>query len=263
MERQEDHQGRDDADDRAISTLVLPPPPGQGQRQQDTYIVQFPKDQVYHVPPRENALIAEKYRNPTKPKKRECNCGCFSPRVLITTAIIIISILAIVGITLATLFLIYKPTKPKFEVTHISVKTVRGGKNSPPPPPQYEITLTAHNRNKKLGLQYANNADISMTTFENTKVARGTWFPALKQEKGNSTEVNINLTGTSERLHRALEKSKNVTLDLDMKLWVKMTTVRMKTGPLESKIACKIMVSNLGNGTKILSQDCGTQIKIG
>ncbi|MED6158887.1 hypothetical protein PIB30_037173 [Stylosanthes scabra] len=267
MERQQDfHESGDDAnDDRAISTLVLPLPPAQWQRNQDTYIVQFPKDQVYHVPPPENALIAQRLRNPTKPKKKECDCSCWpccSSRLFITIAITIISIAAVVSITLGTLYLIYKPVKPEFEVTHISAKGVRGvpGKNSAPQRPQYVITLRAHNPNKKLGLEYAKDADISLTSFDNTKVATGKSFPALKQVKGNSTEVNIHLAGTSGALFRELQKwsQDEVSLDLDMGVWLQMRSGRAKTAPFKSNIACKIIVSNLGNNTNILSQDCNT-----
>ncbi|KAK4434185.1 NDR1/HIN1-like protein 13 [Sesamum alatum] len=50
-----------------------------------TYVVQIPKDQIYRVPPPENAhMLEERTRNPPKKKRSSCClCSCFSSLVMI------------------------------------------------------------------------------------------------------------------------------------------------------------------------------------
>ncbi|KAL2242254.1 UNVERIFIED_CONTAM: NDR1/HIN1-like protein 13 [Sesamum indicum] len=48
--------------------------------QSRTYVVQIPKDQIYRVPPPENAhMLEERTRNPAKKKRSSCClCSCLS-----------------------------------------------------------------------------------------------------------------------------------------------------------------------------------------
>lgn len=253
-------------DDRISPTQPLPPPPGR-PRHDNMYIVQFPKDQVYRVPPRENALIVERYRNPppkvkNKKKGRGCFCCCFCPRVLLTIALIFVAIIAIVGITLATLFFIFNPSGPTFSITNFTVKNPPGPKNTLP---KYQISLRAKNPNDRLGIVYE-NSEVTML-FEAAKVATGK-FPRLEQNRNATTLFDVDLIGTNGALPKKMansmvdEKSKTaLAFGLDMRLRVRIVAGGLNSWVMNSNVVCKFQVSSLGNNTRVLSQQCDTNFK--
>lgn len=213
------------------------------------------------MPPRENALIVESYRNPPNVMKKKRSCCC-STRLLLTLALIVLAIIAIVGITLATLFFIFNPNGPKFSVNNVVVKNT--GKSSRP---QYEIWLAVKNPNKRLGLDYVNDAEVSLL-YEGTKVATGNKFPMLEQDRGAFSNVKVGLTGSNGPLPKVMDKSMNdkesntpVALRLEMKLGIRVTTAGLESWVMKSDVTCKFKVNSLRNGTKILSQECNTNFK--
>jgi len=228
----------------------LPPPPGRAHHD-NMYIVQFPKDQVYRVPPQENAFIVESYRNTTKDKKKKKQRGRCCPRFLLTVAIILVTIVAVVGITLATLFFVFNPKGPTFTITRFEVKNVTR-------PPHYEIYLKAKNPNKRLGIVYV-NSDVSML-FDNTKVANGKFTKLMEQGIDASTQFKVVVTRTIKALPKKMAK-KPVEFELDMNLGVRMTASGLKTWVMTSDVVCNFDVNNLGKDSKILSQECVTNFK--
>lgn len=213
-------------------------------------------------------MIVERYRNPppTEKKKRNgcCCCGC-RRRVLLTVALILVAIVAVIGITLATLFFIFNPKGPTFSVTNVVVKSP-GTKNSPP---QYEVSLKAKNPNKRLGIVYENSEVFLL--FEDTKVATG-MFPRVKQDPDASTVVEVGLNGVNGALPKKMAKSMDkdddgeksdtgVELDLDMRLRVRIAAGGIDTWVMKSNVVCKVKVSSLGNDARVLSQDCDTNFK--
>ncbi|PNX82510.1 hypothetical protein L195_g043426 [Trifolium pratense] len=237
--------------DRVVSPhLPLVPPPSRACHD-NMYIVQFPKDQVYRIPPSENALIVERYRNPPPNEKKNQRVCCCSSRLLLTIAIILVTIIAIVGITLATLFIIYNPTGPIFTITNFAAKNVTK-------PPHYEISLRVKNPNTRLGIIYE-SSEISML-FDENEVAKGTFPKLLEQGKDSSTQFKVNVTGTS----RTLPKKKGNTpmaFELDMNLGVRVAASGIKTWIMKSNVVCKFKVNNLGSDSRILSQVCDTHFK--
>ncbi|XP_028244999.1 NDR1/HIN1-like protein 13 [Glycine soja] len=241
------------------NSAVFPPPPGRHAPAAGTYIVQFPKDQVYRVPPRENALIVEQYRNPATAKKRRGGCCCCcNRRVLITFALVVTAIVAVVGITLATLYFIFSPAGPKFTVSHVAVN--RNNKNSQGAAAQYEVSLRARNPNEKLAIQYQ-EGDVSLLLFDESKVAEGK-FPTLEQGGGEASEVKLELTGSSGAFPRGMHGGDAaVDLKLEIKLAIRIRTAGLETWGMSSNVACQFKVSGLGNDTRILSQQCDTKFK--
>jgi len=244
-------EGQPNAADPA-AVAALPPPPG--RHVQETYIVQFPKNQVYRVPPRENALIVEQFRNPATAKKRR-GCCCCGRRVLLTLALILLSIIAIVGITLATLYLIFNPTGPTFSVSNLVVSG--GGANNSRP--LYEVSLVANNPNEKLGIQY--EAGYLSLFFEETRVAWGR-FPRLDQFREESSVVTVNMSGPGGVLRWVRNRGDApVALKLVMKVAVRMRTAGMETWLMSSNVFCDFTVTDLRNNTQVLSQQCDTEFK--
>ncbi|KAK7358962.1 hypothetical protein VNO77_00905 [Canavalia gladiata] len=236
---------------RAVRTPPLAPPPGRPQH--EMYIVQFPKDQVYRVPPRENALIVENHRNPATAKKKRICCCCCGPRLLLTLALVIISIIAILAMTLAILYFIFNPTGPTFAVTEFAVKN----SNSPS---KYDVSLRAKNPNQRLGIEYE-NGDVWLEVPETKVIARGK-FPKLEQLNYESSQVNLELSGPNKLLPKGMggdhKTNTTVALKLEMKLGVRVTTAGLKTWIMKAGVMCNFKVTSFGNDTRVLSQQCDT-----
>ncbi|KAK7247437.1 hypothetical protein RIF29_42320 [Crotalaria pallida] len=250
-------------DHPAMAAVVLPPPPGRPNHNNEMYIVQFPRDQIYRVPPRENTTIVERYRTSPKVnnKKSHGNNSCCSKRLFLTLAMIFVTIVAIIGITLATLYFIFNPKGPTFTVNDVVVKSTGKSKT-----PQYEIFLWVKNPNNRLGFDYESDAVVSLS-FEGTKVAMGK-FPTLEQVHDASSKVKVVLTGTNKALPKDMDKSMKdekyktpVSLSMDMELGVRAATAGFETWVMKSDVECKFKVNALRNDTRILSQSCDTDFK--
>ncbi|KAL2343046.1 hypothetical protein Fmac_004331 [Flemingia macrophylla] len=228
----------------AVVVAAADPPPA--RRVHDTYIVQFPKDQVYRVPPRENALIVEQHRNPPAAVNKHRRCCCFcSLRLFITVALVVVAVVAVLCITLATLYFIFNPRGPVFKVSHVAVKESNTTSRS-----RYEVSLTATNVNRKLGVAYE-HGDVSLL-FEGAKVATGS-FPVLAQRRQDSTEVKLHLVrsnGPQPNHDRAVE------LKLEMQLGLRVIAAGLKTWLMRSNVVCDFKVSGPRNDTRVLSQHC-------
>ncbi|XP_058734054.1 NDR1/HIN1-like protein 13 [Vicia villosa] len=229
----------------------LPPPPGRA-RYDNMYIVQFPKDQVYRVPPSENALIVERYRN--VPKTTDVTsrnfCCCCSLRFWLTIAIILVTIFAIVGIAIAILFFIFNPSGPTFAVNHMDFKNVTG-------PPDYEISLRAKNPNHRLGMIYE-SSEVSLI-YEDIEVGTGKFPILLEQGRHAMTQFKVDVTGK-----RPLPKKMKTTgldFELDTNLCVRITALKLSTWIMNANVVCKFKVNNLGSDTRILSQQCDTNFR--
>ena len=242
-------QNNNNNDVSATTPSPLPTPPGRVHNE-NLYIVQFPKNQVYRVPPRENALIVERYRNPQNDKSQSC-CCCCSPRSLLTIALILVSVIAVVAITLATLFFIFNPTGPTFSITHFAVKNVSRL-------PHYEISLRVKNPNQRLGIIYE-NSEVSMH-FEDSVVGRGKFPRLLEQGRHASTQFMVDVRRTN-RAFPPKRLQTPVTFELDMNIRLRITAAGLNTWVMKSNVVCEFKVSNLVNNTRILSQECDTNFR--
>ena len=253
-----DDDGNEDPPQSEMQLVLRPPsPPFPGA---GTYVVQIPKDQIYRVPPPENALIVERHRNPENKKKSPC-CTI---RCLIIGAIVI-SLCLILSITLLSLSLTVKPKEPKFSISNVHVKNPKStsdtGKNSHP---GYEVSLKVNNPNGH-GINYEGSEGASLL-FKEKSIGKGK-FSLKKQEKDSSANVKLVLDGSKGALPREVEKSMENTdskvhlpLTLKMDLSVKVKGF-IKTWKLETEVECQFKVSTLGKGTKVLQQKCEAKFK--
>lgn len=233
-------------------TAAAPPPLSHtGRRSHDTYIVQFPKDQVYRVPPRENAVIVEKHRNPTAANKKRGSCCFCSRRLLITVALIVVAVVAIVGITLATLYFILNPRGPTFKVSHVALK-----ENNASTRLRYEVLLTAKNHNEWLAVDYE-YGDVSLF-FGGDQVATGK-FPVLGQHREESSKVKVQLFGS---IWAWPNHARAVDLELEMQLGLRVVAAGLETWVMRSNVECWFKISAPRNETRLLSQYCHTKFNL-
>ncbi|GMI67954.1 hypothetical protein like AT2G22180 [Hibiscus trionum] len=233
--------------------MNLPPPPGHSLA---TYVVQVPKDQIYRVPPPENASIVKRHREAAKAKgdRSKANFSTF----LLWFVIVLLLIGVIVGGTLTAVYFTYTPVAPRFSVTKLHVKQQKQGS-----PPTYDVTLKAKNRNEKMGVQYKSDEDGANLIFWTKNLGFGD-FPGLKQEPGDSSNVNIKIHGLKGRtVPPNVQKSisdKNTKRQISLKLKLESPLVFnvwvLKLWKKDLDVNCEFRVSTMAQGTKILSQKC-------
>ncbi|EEF48481.1 conserved hypothetical protein [Ricinus communis] len=207
-----------------------------------TYVVQVPKDQIYRVPPPENALIVERHRNPQQKKRtRYCSffCCCF---LIVATAVIAIAL----GIGLS--FAFFKSKNPEFRVQRFIVKN-----NTSHHYPDYDITLKVRNPNDKSDILYMQGGVASLL-YKDQKMAAGK-FPTFHQDNKNSTYIGIVLKGQSIK---GAKPKMHVSFSLKIGIPAKMKTSSFISGEVKIVVKCEFMVDTLAKGTRILSQQCQT-----
>lgn len=240
----------------------LPPPPPLAYHS-ETYVIQVPKDQIYRIPPPENAIIAERLRQPGTRNKKKSRCCSLC---LLVTAVILV-VLTLIGIAITALYFVFSPKAPSFSVAQALVKYPKSSSaHKHSSPPGYEISLRAKNPNNFMGIYYRTGG-VATLSFKGKKIAKGK-FPRPYQDMKKSTKINVVLKGSNAPLPRQMEKSmkdkkskKPIILALNVKFQVKMRLGTMKTWIIDTDVACKFKVSKLGVGSRILWQKCHTEFE--
>ncbi|KAM7276006.1 hypothetical protein ACFE04_017872 [Oxalis oulophora] len=229
----------------------------------DTYIVQYPKDQIYRVPPPEHAIIVERHRSPANKKRPR------RKRILwILSGLAAVA--ALLGVIFISIYNSFDPKLPDFSVKSISVNTKSSSKHQ-----GYKITLEATNPNQNMGTEYSSNNDeneaTSKLSFKNFEIGKGKSSPEFDGESEDSSNVVlvVSLDGTDKKLPDEIQvdNSKHVSksshpmsLRLGMSLKAKFNVgVILRWWSKNLNVECDFKVSGLKKtDIKILSQKCKT-----
>ncbi|KAK3425879.1 hypothetical protein EUGRSUZ_F02438 [Eucalyptus grandis] len=263
--RQHDSGGGSGGSDHREASLELAPVPNPDSPEHafasDTYVVQIPKDQIYRVPPPENALIVKRHRKPTEPKKRSfcCSSCCCWLFLAIIVIVLVVGILAIVS----SVFL--KLKNPNFHVDHFVVKdlTKSHDKNTKL---VYDVKLKVENPNTYSSFTYKQGGAVSLA-FKQKAIAMGK-FVAFDQDRKTSKAVDIVLKGSNTALPKEMQKSlrsKKTKNHLTFALHVD-APARRKIGIIKGSssrfvASCQFTVDKLGKDARVLSQKCQTERK--
>lgn len=229
------------------------PPPG-------TYVIQIPKDQVYRVPPPENAHRFERYtrRKPRQSRFRCCVCSFLAILTILCAA---------AAVSAAVLYLVYRPESPQFSVVAIAIRGVNASSQSPEISPAIGVTLRARNPNKKLGFYYGKQSSVKMF-YSDVEICDGV-MPPFYNAKNNATVFKtalkgpaIDLTATVKKELRAGEKTGKVPLRLTMRIPVRVKVGAVKTWTLAVRVRCALTVNKLTADAKIVSSDCDRSWKL-
>ncbi|CAK7334601.1 unnamed protein product [Dovyalis caffra] len=220
----------------------------------ETYIIQIPKDQIFSVPPPENAIIAERYRLPQEKDQRSC---CKRWLCILVTLILLA---LIIGIIILTWHILFTSRVPLFTVVNVIVKNPPSAHKKTNP--GYQITLETKNPNPRVSVSYGSKGDATLL-YENHKIGTGK-FPKLDQVSGSLKNIELNLTGTKGALPDDVETSiedikgkKHVSLSIKMDVPIKMKVLGgIKLRSKEINVVCTFKVSSLGGGKDVLSQKC-------
>lgn len=253
-------------DDPPLLSAAYSSPPCSARPSHETYVIQIPKNQVYRVPPPENAIIAERFRNGPGPETNKAKKPRLSGRLLISIVVLIVFI--IIAITMMILYLVLSPNGPMFSVLKVVViQNPKSSTKSKNKHPSYEISLAAKNPNTRTGFDYETSGGVALL-FGGKEIANGK-FPAFHQEKDNSTKLKLVMSGsTNAGLPHEMEKTMNETkskeplsLALAMDVRMKMEFWFIKTWIMDSKTNCDFKVSTLGPDSRVVSQKCHSKFK--
>ncbi|CAK7329179.1 unnamed protein product [Dovyalis caffra] len=228
------------------SEKPVPPPPG-------TYVIQIPKDQVYRVPPPENA---QRFERLSRRKVRRSSCCCCLCWLLSLLA----AFLFLVGVAAAVFYLVFRPESPDYAIEHISIKGFNLT-SSRPISPEFNVTVRANNPNNKIGIYYIKGSSVNVH-YDGVKLATGS-LPVFYQGKNNVTVFATILKGSAIELtsgaRTALVDSVSkgtVPFKLALRAPVKIKVGSVKTWKITVKVDCGITVDKLTATAKIRSKKC-------
>lgn len=243
--------GFTDASRFSVDSQRPPPAPG-------TYLIQIPKEQIYRVPPPENASLYEVLSR-RKPNRSACRrCCCYSLAalvVLVTLAVVLVGIF----------FLVFRPHKPTFSVSEVSVDGVNLTSSESPVSPLITIKLRAKDVNEKLGVIYVGGGSAAEIFYDGIKLGEGE-FTAFDQPAGNVTMTVTTLTGSRIKLSSSMredleesEKKGIVPFDLRIKAPFKFKVSSAVTmWRMAVTVDCKITVDKLTSSATVITENCVT-----
>ncbi|KAF6149103.1 hypothetical protein GIB67_038886 [Kingdonia uniflora] len=228
-----------------------------------TYLVQVPKDQIYRVPPPENALIAERYRKPVTEKST-----CRRSLVWIFIAIVVIAL--IIGISLSVFYLTLNPKNPTFIIESVYVKKPKFHHQNP----RYEIKFNSKNPNEGTAIIYQKGGS-AILSFKKIEIASGS-PPNFYQGNKGSKDFMLTLDGVTNvvlphEVQIPLEVKRSMKgpsskgsialiLSMNMPVRIKAGFGLLQTWTMNMDVSCSLRISTLAKGTKVTSQRCIAKI---
>lgn len=231
----------------------------------DTYVVKVQKDQIYRVPPPENAYLAERYRNErggggggNKKSSGQGSAAC-SPCVVRTLGALLAAA-ALVGAAVLISLVVLRPGVPGFSVDRITVINSTRQQRV-----DYDVFLTAVNPNKMTALWY--RSGTARLTHHGTTLAKGdVGQPADGGE--DATDFSVLLQGVKHngRLPRAVEKGfggskDHLALQLDVEVTVQVHVGALGFGQRRLAVDCGVTAAGLTKDVHIASQKCKSSFR--
>ncbi|KAF8389541.1 hypothetical protein HHK36_024056 [Tetracentron sinense] len=216
-------------------------------------------DPIEHYPPirRTIPVIHSK-----PPKKRSCLCKC-----LCWTVILLILQVIIVGIMGGIIFLVFRPKLPKYSVDRLSITNFTLN-NDASLYAKFNVTITARNPNKKIGIYYENGSHLNVW-YTNIKLCEGS-LPKFYQGHRNTTVLNVDLTGQSQNATSLLtslqqqQQTGSIPLNLKGTVPVRIKLGKLKLMKVKFLVRCKLVVDSLAanNVISIKSSKCKFRFRL-
>ncbi|XP_074564725.1 NDR1/HIN1-like protein 13 [Curcuma longa] len=226
----------------------LPSPAAGHSLHHPTYVVQIPKDQIYRVPPAENAALVEHYRNQENfRRQRHCRCLRFLERLLPVLLPLLLITAAVVAF-----FASVNPSTPTFVIKSLAIK------NSSRSVTEYDFAVRISNPSNRIGLAYGGGGRVA-ASHDGKEIATGA-TSGFYQPQGKSTDLKVVLRGSSNTALKASKKGLRIELMANF-------SVNPKVGGLELwrrilAVNCDVKVTELDKNKKvhISSQDCSSKL---
>ncbi|OEL21734.1 hypothetical protein BAE44_0017247 [Dichanthelium oligosanthes] len=230
--------------------------PAAATRKHDTYVVQVQKDQIYRVPPPENAYLAERYRNARGGGAKKREGPLCSPCVARTLGAVLATAL-LLGAAVIISLVVLRPGVPSFSVDRLTVRN-----ESRPARTDYDFFLTAVNPNKMTALWYRNGT--ARLLHKGLTLAKGeAGQPADGGE--DATDFSMLLHGvphdgrTPNAVDKGLKGSKDhLALELTVEVTVQVHVGALGFGQRRLMVDCEIGAAGLRKDVHISSQNCNS-----
>ncbi|TKY56634.1 YLS9 protein [Spatholobus suberectus] len=201
----------------------------------------------------------------SKPPKKRRSCCC---RFFCWTISILLILIVAIGITIGILYLVFRPKLPKYSVDELGVTQFNLADNDSLSV-TFNLTITARNPNKKIGIDYRGGSHIS-AWYLDTKLCEGS-LPKFYQGHHNTTVLSIPLTGQTQNatglqstLQQQLQQTGNVPLNLKVKQPVRIKLGKLKLFKIKFRVRCRIVVDSLdaNNSIRIRSSSCKFRFRL-
>ncbi|TXG69822.1 hypothetical protein EZV62_004757 [Acer yangbiense] len=201
---------------------------------------------------------------PKKRSTRSCLCKCFCW----TLSLLLILIIAI-AITLGILYLAFQPKLPKYSVDRMQI-TQFNLTNDSNLQATFNVSITAINPNKRIGIYYQGGSHISVW-YTDTKLCEGS-IPKFYQGHQNTTLLNLPLTGQTQNatvlvnsVEQQVQQTGNVPLNLRVDQPVRIKLGQLKLMEVKFLVRCRLVVDSLSgadNAIRIQDSSCKFRFKL-
>ncbi|XP_073158417.1 NDR1/HIN1-like protein 13 [Henckelia pumila] len=232
-----------------------------------TYVVQIPRNQVYRVPPPENARIVEQHTRNFPQKARKCGPSrvlCWLLLILLLLGIV--AAVALLGLR-ATL---YNPKPPQFKLTQFHPKNLdqpllpadhkNNNTHNHAHPPEYDVALLATNPNERMSVSFL-GAGKSSLVFKNKKIGHGGAPPSSTEEPNSPISVALYGAPLTEAIKKSVADA-NDTKSMQLQI---ETSIEFNSWARNERkdivITCDFKVKgSFFKMPKVSSQECRTEL---
>ncbi|XP_010248776.1 PREDICTED: protein YLS9-like [Nelumbo nucifera] len=211
----------------------------------------------YPPPPRRTFPVSH-----SKPPKRSCCCRC----LCWTISLLILQVI-VVAIAGAILYLVFQPKLPKYSVDRLLITSFQPNSDGSLYA-QFNVTITARNPNKKIGIYYEDGSQLSVY-YTDTKLCEGS-LPKFYQGHQNTTVLNVALTGQVQDGNAlmstltAQQQTGSIPLRLRARVPVKVKLGKLKLKKVKFLVRCNLVVDSLAaNGfIRIRTSSCKFRFRL-
>ncbi|KAI4994993.1 hypothetical protein ZWY2020_034896 [Hordeum vulgare] len=227
----------------------------------DTYVVKVQKDQIYRVPPPENAYLAERYRA-ERAGGGKGGCSTCSTPLLLTLALAAVSTL-LLGASVWLSVVVMRPDPPSFSVDRLSVHNASAQHRLEV---DYEFFLTAINPNKVTALWYKDGGTARLL-HQGTALAKAADVGRPEDGGEDAKDFNVLLRGGGHTPPKAVEKAlrgfkkEAVALELAVDVPVQVHMGALGFAAKRLAVACEMRTAGLGKHVHISSQKCRSSFR--
>lgn len=199
----------------------------------------------------------------TPPKKRSClrKCLCWTICLLLLQVIV-------VALTGGIIYLVFRPKLPKYSVSKLQI-TQFNLNDDQSLNATFDVSITAQNPNKKIGIYYEGGSRISVW-YTSTKLCEG-GLPKFYQGHRNTTELLVPLTGQTQdasglltTLQQQQQQTGNVPITIRVRQPVRIKLGSLKLPKIKFVVRCRLLVDSLSenNDIRIQSSSCKFRLRL-
>ncbi|XVF56426.1 hypothetical protein PTKIN_Ptkin06aG0119900 [Pterospermum kingtungense] len=201
----------------------------------------------------------------TPPKKRNsCCCKCICWAITL-----IVPLLIILGATVGSLYLVFRPKPPKYSIDSLRISDLRLNFDMTLHA-KFDVKIRANNPNKKIGTYYEEGGRLSVW-YTKSRLCEGS-LPNFYQGHHNITKLDVGLTGQTDSgsgstLMSALQEQKQtgqIPLDLKVDAPVAIKLGKLKMRKVRISGECNLVVDSLSanNIISIKASNCKFRLKL-